>query len=207
MSILHIVVKYLRLSDSVLSFKDDIRISITSLPTHQKENFVIPIAKIALINHEFAIQNDPADTEVLFNFRRKNFINGDPIIGKSLLKKNTIPNDHTFETELKIYEVIQNDYQDKDQFVQIGECGIKAYFDNFCKKKISSYYSTPASVNKDLQDLETDGNVPAQSFFRNIGSRRRNRKFVAFEDTLEGGGGGNSIISGSRSDFGHFDPL
>lgn len=202
MTVLHLIVKYIRLSDSALRHRDDIRISFTTLPGHQKDNFTIASSKLGLINHEFTLQYDPTDTEILFNYRRKNFINGDPIIGKSMIKMSSIPKDHSLDTEVNIYEVIQG--QEKDQFVQIGQIGIHAFIDNFSKKKISSYYSTP-NISNQMSDLTTDGNNIPQPFFRAAGSRRRNRKFVALEDVQQGGGGGG--ISGSRSQFIHFDQL
>lgn len=203
MSVLHLIVKYIRLSDSALRHKDDVRISITSLPGHQKDNFTIPSSKLVLINHEFTLQYDPTDTDILFNFRRKNFINGDPIIGKSIIKLDSIPKDHQLETEVKIYETVQG--PEKDEFIQIGEMGIKGFIDNFSKKKISSYYSTPSNI-PEMKDLTTDGNEPSTPFFRNIGNRRRNKKFVAFED-IQNDSPMVSSISGSKSQVLNFEPI
>lgn len=199
---LHLFVKYLRFDRAVVKPNDEVRISFTTLPSHQKGNFSVPATKINYINQELLINVDSFTKEVLIIIRRKSYINGDPIIGKVLFLIETIPTDQEFEKELDILEILQN-----NQVIKIGKVGVRAYFDNqMSSRKINSSYSMPTLSEIPAFDLLPDQENSVSSFFQNVASKfKRNKNFVEMDDGNRGQRRGN--ISGSKSEFLFIDPL
>lgn len=202
MSILHLIIRYVRFNPGVIKSKDDIRISYTTLPGHQKDNCLISSNKLNIVNYEFTINFDQSVEEVLLNFRKKSYVNGDPIIGKSLFVRGIVPSDHTLETEFKIYEAVAQGLQDK--FVPVGEVGVRIFVDNMMKpKKISSYYSTPTLQDLPELDLTPDGGEKHVTFFQNIASKfKKNKNFVEIDNSNQ-----KAMIASSKSDFRFGDPF
>ncbi|KAK8882864.1 hypothetical protein M9Y10_045507 [Tritrichomonas musculus] len=199
MSILHFVVNYIHFDQPVVKPKDDLRISFTSLSSHQKGNFTTQSSKMNFINQEFTINIDQFVKELLIIIRRKSYLNGDPILGKVLFLTDTIPQGQVLEKEIDILEIIQG----SNQVVKIGAMGIRAFIDNYVnpKAKINSSYSMPALSDIPAFDtIPPDENSPS-SFFQNLASKfKKNKNFVEID------GDQKSQISGSKSSFTFLDP-
>ncbi|OHT03091.1 hypothetical protein TRFO_29550 [Tritrichomonas foetus] len=71
---------------------DDIRICVTAYPMREKLVHVVKGSNIANINHTFEIGNGKyLVSSLLVTFRRKSFINADPIIGRFEVDMKKIP--------------------------------------------------------------------------------------------------------------------
>lgn len=207
MQTLHLFVKYLRFDRAVIKPSDEVRISFTTLPSHQKGNFSIPGTKINYINQDLPITLDSFTKEILIIIRRKSYINGDPIIGKVLILVESIPQDQELDKEIDILEIKQN-----NQVIKVGKIGIHAFFDNAMpqsqlnSRRINSSYSMPALSEIPQFDLIPNQDNSVSSFFQNVASKfKKNKNFVEIDEGNVGPR--RSQISGSKSEFLFVDPL
>ena len=94
MSVLRISILTVKLQKKLFSGFDDIRISITCLPLHQKQKFIIKGSKLPNVNHTFYIDTTISKVEsIIFTVRRKSKISNDPIIGTVKVDISNIPLD------------------------------------------------------------------------------------------------------------------
>ncbi|OHS96891.1 hypothetical protein TRFO_01983 [Tritrichomonas foetus] len=100
MTRLHITVQSITFPEGYVKKNDDIRISYTSYPTHQKDNFTFSAKDLGSINKHWVLDNTSAKIEkISFIIRRKSFILNDPIIGVFCLRTCNIPTDYAKDIE------------------------------------------------------------------------------------------------------------
>lgn len=199
MSLLHLEIRYVRLNPRKNRNKNDLRISFTTLPDHQKDNFTFPFSKMNFLNHEFLINYDRSVKEILFVIREKDYFNGHPIVGRTLILTDNIPKDQVLEKEYDILETQSEGLNDK--FIKVGVIGIKSYFDNSSNpNKIASSNTMPTLSEIPAYDLPVNER-PSGSFFRGITSLfKKGRNYNDMDDSQRG------CISGSKSDFIFINP-
>ena len=101
------------LNRSLIHSGDKIRVSITSVPDEYKEAFVVDCDKSNNVHHFFTINVTNQTKKIIFVFRKKSFINNDPIIASTIVQIKDLPQSDTDtnNTEVKtidIYEPIQH---------------------------------------------------------------------------------------------------
>lgn len=98
-----------RLNSQIISQNDKVRVSITTIPEHNKQSFVINAKDIHQCHHFFNINITDQTKKIIFVFRRKNFIQGDPIIASAIVHSDQFPKlrgDAT-NTEVKRVEIFE----------------------------------------------------------------------------------------------------
>lgn len=70
---------------------DDIRVSITTFPENIKQHFNLHAKKIYNCNHIFTINITKETQKILMTFRKKCYVDGDPIISSSLINTSNLP--------------------------------------------------------------------------------------------------------------------
>lgn len=204
MSQLHFYIQYIHFHCPIVKPNDEIRVSFTSLPSHQKGNFSFPGSQINFINKEFLIDVDNFTKEVLIIIRRKSYINGDPIIGKVLFLIEGLPRDQETTKELDVLEIIQ----DSNKVIRVGKIGVRTFFDNqfSSSRKIQLSYSMPTLSEMPQLNLLPSQDNSSSSFFQNIASKfKKKQNFVDIEH--DSSMQRRSQISGSKSEFLFIDPL
>lgn len=110
---LNIYLQSFQLKNNLFNKTDKIRVSITTMPDENKEHFVIEAKKINNIHHFFNVNISKNTTKIIFVFRKKNYLQNDPIIASTIVSINQLPKSATdsSNTEMKninIYEPLQN---------------------------------------------------------------------------------------------------
>lgn len=109
------------LNPNIIKANDKIRVSITSLPEESKEAFIIEAKNMNYVHHFFTVNITPETRKIIFVFRKKSFLQGDPIIASTSIHADQFPTPNNMNninninnmnnTEMKkvnIFEPIQN---------------------------------------------------------------------------------------------------
>lgn len=110
---LNIHLQSFQLNNNLINKTDKIRVSITTIPDENKEHFVIEAKKINNIHHFFNVNISKDTKKIMFVFRKKNYLQNDPIIASTIVSIDQLPksaNDSS-NTEMKninIYEPLHN---------------------------------------------------------------------------------------------------
>ena len=88
---LNIQLRSLQLSNSLYNQNDTIRISITTYPEKNKQAFTINAKQMYKAHHLFTANITEQTTKVVFIFRKKNYLQGDPIIATASISSNEFP--------------------------------------------------------------------------------------------------------------------
>lgn len=128
-SCIHLIIQSVRFQGGIVKPKDEIRISVTSLPSHGKDHFIIPASKLGRINHEFVINCELNMQAILILVRRKSYINGDPILGGNKIGISKIPSDRPLDSVIDLKDVLT--VNDKDHIQKVtGSMAIRLYYDD-----------------------------------------------------------------------------
>ena len=144
-SCLHLIVQSVRFKGGIVKPKDEIRISVTTLPSHGKDHFTVHASKLASLNHEFVI-NCESNMQLIILARRKSYINGDPIIGGSKFNLSSFPQDKPLETSINLQEVLT--VNDKPSIQKVsGSMSIRAFFDNASSSSAPQETASPKKIS------------------------------------------------------------
>lgn len=88
---LNIYVLSFTLPEYVIKPNDDVRVSITTLPEQVKQNFTIPAREMLHPRHAFQAGITQNTQKIIFVFRKKSFLDGDPIIASTTLNAKDFP--------------------------------------------------------------------------------------------------------------------
>ena len=89
---LNIRMQSIELESSLISSNDKIRVSLTALPENIKEAQIFEAKKINHVQPSFKIQFKDNTKEILIVFRKKNYLEGDPIIASTVIYTSNISN-------------------------------------------------------------------------------------------------------------------
>ena len=97
---------------AIVSPKDKVRVSITTLPDKQKKAFVFDVSKMSVAHPSFTIEFSEITEEILFVFRKCNTFSSNHIIASTVIKSNEFPELFSAKNnigmkEMNIYEPIQ----------------------------------------------------------------------------------------------------
>lgn len=81
----------IKLNSDILQRFDRVRVSITTFPEKNKESVVINPKNMNYIHHFFKINITDQTQKIKFVFRRKSFINNDPIIAIGYIESKKLP--------------------------------------------------------------------------------------------------------------------
>lgn len=97
------------LKDNLIHNKEKIRVSITTLPEEKKQHFSINPKDIGHVHHYFTVNVTDKTQKIIFVFRRKNFIQADPIIASTVVKSDQYPKnkDDTSNTDVKTISIFE----------------------------------------------------------------------------------------------------
>ena len=203
-SCIHLIIQSVRLQGGIAKPKDEIRISVTSLPSHGKDHFTLPTSKLGRIDHEFVINCELNMEHILILVRRKSYINGDPILGGYKLNVRSIPTDKPLEKVINLQSVLT--VNDKDHIQQTsGTMSIRIFFDendNIPKPKepspskkphfepVPHFQPAPQSSmnsNAQIQAQNSNGTLPAPPPHHTrrkslMPKWKKNDHFVGFSD-------------------------
>lgn len=98
-----------QLIPELMNGNDKIRVSITTLPDEKKQHFSITPKNIGNVHHFFTVNISSETIKILFVFRRKNFIQADPIIASTVIKEDQLPKslNDTNNTEVKSISLLE----------------------------------------------------------------------------------------------------
>mgnify|MGYP001033567758 FL=1 len=80
------------LPKNILKEKDDVRVSITTMPEERKQHFTIESKKIYSVNHVFSINITEKTDKIIIVFRKKTILSENPIIASATLSLNKFKN-------------------------------------------------------------------------------------------------------------------
>lgn len=80
-----------QLSPDLIHKNEKIRVSITTLPEKKKQHFSINPKLIGSTHHFFTVNVTDKTEKILFVFRRKNFIQADPIVASTVVHADQLP--------------------------------------------------------------------------------------------------------------------
>ncbi|KAK8889100.1 hypothetical protein M9Y10_033844 [Tritrichomonas musculus] len=105
---------------NLLQKNDKLRVSITTLPEGNKQAFIIDAKKLSNIHHFFTVNITDKTRKIIFVFRKKSFIQNDPIIASTIVHANLFPNlqDDKLNTEMKAINILEplHGARDADNF-------------------------------------------------------------------------------------------
>lgn len=88
---LNIFIHSFILPTNIIKPNDEVRVSITTLPEEQKQNFTINADKMNHVRHAFSVPITKNTTKVIFVFRKKSFFEADPIVASTVLHSQDFP--------------------------------------------------------------------------------------------------------------------
>ena len=115
---LNIHLQSFNLKRSIAHGSDKIRVSITTIPEERKEAFVIEASKMKDVHHFFTVNVDKNTQKIIFVFRKKSFLNNDPIIASTVVRNDELPQsaNDTNNTEMKTINIFEPISGDKKSF-------------------------------------------------------------------------------------------
>lgn len=156
---LNIHLQSFHLNNDIIRPNDKICVSITTIPEDSKQAFVVEALKMDNVHHFFTINVNKYTEKIIFVFRKKSFIQNDPIIASTIIHSDNFPKskDETNNTEIKsinIFEPLSKIHDRKDQVKNanrkiVGQMEIQFSFeDEFPIMNISNKYQTSTSIHK-----------------------------------------------------------
>lgn len=113
------------LEKNLISPSDKVRVSITTIPEENKQSFIIEANKMNYVHHFFTVNITDQTKKIIFVFRKKSFIQSDPIIASTVIHANEFPkslNDQA-NTEIKTINIYES-------MAQINNFGYKYPYDS-----------------------------------------------------------------------------
>lgn len=90
-----------RLNSQICNQRDKIRVNITTIPEENKDSFEISAKQIHNAHHFFSVNITDQTKKIIFVFRRKSFLQNDPIIASTIVHSNEFPKSKNKTTEIK----------------------------------------------------------------------------------------------------------
>lgn len=107
------------LPSNLVKYSDDIRVSITTIPEENKQAFTISARKMKDSHIVFGVnvnipqENIPNDfvtagtEKIIFVFRKKSFLNNDPIIASTTIKAKELPKNLSEPASIKVFNIYE----------------------------------------------------------------------------------------------------
>lgn len=109
---LNIDLQSFKLNPNLIKENNKVRVSITTFPEENKQAVIIDAKKMNYIHHFFKENITNETKKIMFVFRKKSFINNDPIIASSMIDSKNLPLPcNKNNTEIKtiyLYEPLRN---------------------------------------------------------------------------------------------------
>lgn len=107
------------LNNDIINQNDKVRVSITTIPEENKDAFVIDAKNMNSVHHFFTININSYTEKIIFVFRKKSFIQNDPIIASTIIHANEFPKskDDPSNSQIRqiyIYEPLSKIHCEKD---------------------------------------------------------------------------------------------
>lgn len=107
-----------KLNQCLFNETDKVRVSITTFPEQNKEKFLLEAKQMKCVHHFFTVNVTKKTSKILFVFRKKSFLQGDPIIASTIVCSKEIPNlqdsSNKYNEEvktIKIFEPVQSGHK------------------------------------------------------------------------------------------------
>lgn len=106
---LNIHLQSLEFLNRIFQKNDKVRVSITTIPEDNKQAFIIDAKKMSNIHHFFTVNITPQTRKIVFVFRKKSFIQNDPIVASTIIHSDLFPKegDYKTNTEMKIINIYE----------------------------------------------------------------------------------------------------
>lgn len=117
---LNIHLQSFHLNNDIVNQNDKIRVSVTTIPEETKQAFVIEAKKMSNVHHFFTININKYTEKIIFVFRKKSFLQNDPIIASTIIHANEFPKSKEDSNSLamrqiNLYEPLAKIHERKDQ--------------------------------------------------------------------------------------------
>ena len=98
-----------KLQNDLIHKNDKIRVSITTIPEENKQHFTLDNRKMDKIHHFFTVNITKNTKKIIFVFRKKSFINSDPIIASTIIQSAEFPKsiDDPSSNEIKTFTIFE----------------------------------------------------------------------------------------------------
>lgn len=159
----------------LINDNDTIRVSITTLPEQNKQNFEVAFRKIHNCNHDFTVNVTSETKKILFVFRKIDSQLKNPIIASTIIHSNHFPkisqNIYKFLTgtatnhvkNVKIFEPVQKQKETTQKVTnrrQIGEMKVQLFFTS----PYPTVIETKTNNNNVSNDLEQVREIKHKQF-------------------------------------------
>lgn len=153
---LNIHIQSIEFFNGLFQKNDKVRVSITTIPEETKQAFIIDAKKMREIHHFFTVNITDKTRKIIFVFRKKSFIQNDPIVASTIIHSDLFPkigSDKT-NTEMKIINIYEplhslkdaNKQDMKDQRKVYGQMYVQfSLTDEFPDQNYNTKYQTSNS--------------------------------------------------------------
>lgn len=166
---LNIQIKSMDFAKGIFHDKDTLRVSVTTLPGEQKQNFKFEAKKLHEVNPYFSVIVNENTEKIVIVFRKKNFSENNPIFASTVLQKSDFPKSMISEIKtIKIYEPKQQVPNSKPRksgerkilgqmemalsLTEVKVCNINALKCNTSKKRNSKGFLKINRIQEDQND-------------------------------------------------------
>lgn len=160
---IHLLAFYL--PKNVIKSKDKIRISITTKPENIKQHFKIKGKKMCKSNYVFSLNITNQTKRIVMVFRKKNFLNEDPIIASTIIYTSSLPKikrelSHPINTQVKNYNIY---YPISKQMREQQVNGFEETKKEDIKRKVLGQMQVQFTFNSPYKNIKVDNNKKDKS--------------------------------------------
>ena len=129
---LNINMQSIELLSGCVSPNDKLRVSITTLPEDQKQAEIIEAKKLNLFKPKFKVQFKETTKKILIVIRKKNYIEGDPIVASTSIRTEELTNifkerNNQDQKTVNLYESNKNSNETQKTYKIVGKIDINFF--------------------------------------------------------------------------------
>lgn len=143
---------------NIVSPNDKIRVSITTIPEQNKQNFTIEAKKMNYVHHFFTVNITDQTKKVIFVFRKKSFIQNDPIIASTIIHDDQFPKilNDTSDTEMKTIDIYESLQKMKNHGIKSPNESRKVLGQMKVQLTLTEAYQTETITNRNVKAKSQD---------------------------------------------------